>query len=44
MPRECSVERIMMTARNTLIVLAVVSVFVVLVLAFFAQTSITSGG
>lgn len=41
---EWSVERIMMTARNTLIALAVVTLFVALVLAFFGEFSITSGG
>jgi len=41
---EWSVERIMTTARNTLIVLAIVGAVVLLVLLFFGQYTITSGG
>ena len=42
--REGSVERIMMTARNTLIVIGIVAAVIILVLLIFAQTSATSGG
>lgn len=41
---EWSVERIMTTARSTLIVLAIVGAVVLLVLLFFGQYTITSGG
>ena len=42
--REGSVERIMMTARNTMIVIGIVAAVIILVLLIFAQTSTTSGG
>lgn len=42
--RERSVERIMVTARNTLIVIGIVAAVIILVLLIFAQTSATSGG
>jgi hypothetical protein len=41
---ERSVERIMMTAKNTLIVIGIVAAVIILVLLIFAQTSATSGG